>query len=53
MIEQLLKVNPFLTQYEMAEVLRAMDPALNEKIERSIVLRLLRMGGYTKNKLRV
>lgn len=51
MIEQVLSENPFLTQFEMAEVLRARDPGMNAKIERSVVLRLLKMGGYKKKKI--
>jgi len=35
----------------MAEVLRALDPGLNARIERSVVLRLLKMSGYKKKKI--
>jgi hypothetical protein len=51
MIEAILKDNPFLTQYEMAEVMRLIDPTLNAKIERSMVLRLLKTAGYRKKRV--
>ena len=36
----------------MADVLRAMDPVMNARIERSVVLRLLKMCGFKKKKVR-
>lgn len=52
MLNEVLTENPFLTQVEMADVLRAMDPVMNARIERSVVLRLLKMCGFKKKKVR-
>lgn len=52
MLNEVLSENPFLTQVEMADVLRAMDPVMNARIERSVVLRLLKMCGFKKKKVR-
>ena len=40
-----------MTQYEMADTMRIFDPILNERLERSAVLRLLKSAGITKNKI--
>lgn len=52
MLNEVLNENPFLTQVEMADVLRVMDPVMNARIERSVVLRLLKMCGFKKKKVR-
>lgn len=36
----------------MADVMRVMDPVMNARIERSVVLRLLKMCGFKKKKVR-
>lgn len=50
MLREVLGENPFLTQVEMVSVLKKRDPIMNERIERSVVLRLLKMGGFKKKK---
>ena len=52
MIIDMIKDHPFLTQYEMADVMKVLDPTLNSKIERSVVLRLLKAGGFSKKKIK-
>jgi hypothetical protein len=37
----------------MAEILKVIDPFLNAKIERSVVLRLLKLNGYKKKKIKM
>ena len=48
----MIKDHPFLTQYEMADAMKVLDPELNTKIERSVVLRLLKAGGFSKKRLK-
>ena len=52
MLEKVIEDNPFLTQAQMAEVIKGMDPVMNAKVERSVVLRLLKANGFKKKRVR-
>jgi hypothetical protein len=53
MLTKILEENPFLTQFDMARALEAKDPALNQNLERSVILRLLRMGNFIRKNVRI